>query len=88
MQSKNKRAMTAGERAHVDRVKLSDCAVCDAPGPCDAHEINQGQWFTAIALCKECHTGGNGWHGSKALWRIRKLDELGALNITLGRIYA
>lgn len=88
MNSKNKRAMTASERRHVQLVKEAPCAVCDAAGPCDAHEINQGQWFTSIALCRDCHLGSqNGIHGNKTMWRLKKLDELGALNITLGRIY-
>ena len=88
MQSKNKKAMTASERRHVQLVKKSICAVCDAQGPSDAHEIEQGQWFTSIALCRDCHMGSsNGIHGNKTMWRIKKLDELGALNITLGRIY-
>ncbi len=78
--------MTAAEREHVGKVKALPCSVCDEPGPCDAHEINQGQWFTCVALCRGCHTGGNGWHGNKAMWRIKKLDELGALNITLSRL--
>ena len=88
MNSKNKKAMTASERRHVQMVKESTCAVCDASGPCEAHEINQGQWFTSIALCADCHRGSaNGIHGNKTMWRIKKLDELGALNITLARIY-
>lgn len=28
-----------------------------------------------------------GWHGNKTLWRIRKMDELKALNETLRRVY-
>ena len=32
------------------------------------------------------HSGAEGIHGDKTLWRIRKLDELGALNITLSRL--
>lgn len=88
MNSKNKKAMTASERRHVQMVKESPCAVCDASGPTEAHEINQGQWFTSISLCADCHRGSqNGIHGNRTMWRLKKLDELGALNITLGRIY-
>lgn len=86
MQSKNKARMTAAERAHVSRVKSLPCSVCDAPGPSEAHEPEQGLWFCSIALCIECHRGTHGWHGTKALWRVRKLDELSALNITLSRL--
>ena len=27
-----------------------------------------------------------GWHGTKALWRVRKVDELDALNVTIRRL--
>jgi len=27
-----------------------------------------------------------GWHGTKALWNIKKMDQLDALNITIRRI--
>lgn len=88
MQSRNKRAMTAQERRHVERVKLSACAVCDAPGPCDAHHIEQSQAYTCVALCRDCHMNPVlGWHGQRRAWAMRKMDELAALNVTLGRIY-
>jgi hypothetical protein len=49
----------------------------------------QGQHFTVVALCKDCHQGSeNGWHGRKTMWRIHKMDELDALNVTLSRINA
>lgn len=84
MQSKNKPAMTAAERRHVEIVKSMPCAVCDAPGPSEAHEIEQGQWFTAIPLCPDCHRGPvNGWHGQRAIWKVKKLDELKVLNQTI-----
>ena len=87
MQSKNAKAITASEREHLVRVKALPCSVCDQPGPSDAHHINQGQHLTVVALCKDCHQGSfAGWHGQKRAWIARKLDELGALNITLGRL--
>jgi hypothetical protein len=88
MQSKNKKSMTTAEREYVGKVKELPCSVCDAPGPSDAHEINQGQWFTSVALCKDCHTGSfNGWHGQKTIWRVKKMDELAALNVTVRRLF-
>ena len=79
--------LTATERAHLGRVKALPCSVCDAPQPSDAHHINQGQHFTAVALCKDCHQGSfNGWHGQKRMWLIKKMDELAALNVTLRRL--
>jgi hypothetical protein len=87
--SKNKKQMTAAERAHVERVKLLPCSVCGAEGPSDAHELKQGQWFSAVALCKDCHQGSrNGIHGQKAMWRVMKMDEVDALAVTVERLMA
>jgi hypothetical protein len=87
MQSKNKKPPTQAERRHIERVKSLPCSVCDASSPSDCHEINQGQWFTSIALCKDCHQGGlNGIHGQKRMWAIKKMDELAALNVTIKRL--
>ncbi|QKW57016.1 hypothetical protein [Stenotrophomonas sp. NA06056] len=71
----------------MDAVKLLPCSVCRRPGPSDAHHINQGQHFTTVALCKDCHQGSkSGWHGEKIMWRIHKMDELAALNVTLSQL--
>ena len=79
--------LTVRERAHLGRVKALACSVCDAPGPSEAHHIKQGQQYTAVALCPDCHRGGfNGWHGKKMMWRVMKMDELDALNVTFGRL--
>lgn len=87
MQSKNKKPPTQAERRHIERVKSLPCSVCDASAPSDCHEINQGQWFTSIALCKDCHQGSlNGIHGQKRMWAIKKMDELAALNVTVERL--
>ena len=87
MRAKNARAITSAESAHLEAVKSVSCAVCDAPPPSAAHHINQGDHYTTVALCWECHQGKQGWHGDKTLWRIRKMDELDALNITIGRLH-
>lgn len=87
--SKNKPAMTTAEREHVRLVKLVECSVCDAPGPSQAHEPEQGLYYITIALCPDCHTNPVlGWHGQRRAWNIRKLDENKALNITLSRVHA
>ena len=87
MQSKNKPAMTAAERRHVANIKEMDCIVCDSPGPSECHEINQGQWFTSMPLCADCHRGSmNGIHGQQRMWKIKKLDELSALNLTIKKL--
>lgn len=89
MYSKNKKAPTAAEKRHIERVKQLNCSVCDAPGPSDCHEIKQGQWFTSIALCKDCHQGShNGIHGARAMWNVMRMTELDALNVTIERLMA
>ncbi len=80
MHSKN---LKARERAHLARIKSMPCGVCGAAGPSDAHHIEQGHHYLCIPLCKDCHQGHNGWHGTKAFWRIRKLDEMDVLNATI-----
>lgn len=89
MYSKNKKAPTSSEQAHIEKVKSLPCSVCDQAGPSDCHEIKQGQWFTSVALCKDCHQGPlMGWHGQKRMWKIKKMDELDALNVTVERLVA
>lgn len=82
MHSKNKKAMTSAEREHVERVKSLPCVVCSTSGPSDAHEPVQGLWWISVALCRECHTGPKGWHGTRDRWKFAKMDELKAINAT------
>jgi len=87
VQSKNKRAPTARESRHIKRVKSLPCSLCDEPGPSDAHEIKQGQWWTCVALCKSCHQGPIlGLHGQRRMWAIKKMDELDTLAVTVERL--
>ena len=61
-----------------------NCVVCEASAPSECHEINQGQWFTSMPLCPDCHRGSlNGIHGQKRMWSVKKMDELAALNKTI-----
>lgn len=84
MQSKNKTKSTAEEKRHIERIKAMPCVICQAQAPSECHEINQGQWFTSIPLCADCHRGSvNGIHGQKRLWNVYKMDELAALNETI-----
>jgi hypothetical protein len=78
--------LTDRQRRYLARIKELACSVCDAPGPSEAHHVIQGLQYTCISLCADCHRGPSGWHGTKALWRIRKMDEMKALNITLERL--
>jgi hypothetical protein len=87
VKTKNAKAISRTEREHLERVKSLPCSICDAPGPSEAHHITQGQHFTTVACCADCHRGSvNGWHGQKVMWRIHKMDELAALNVTLRRV--
>lgn len=78
---------------HLARIKALPCAVCGQAGPSDAHHIRAGQgmaqrasdWLT-VPCCRMCHTGPNGIHGDRALWKIYRLDELGALAATIERL--
>ncbi|MCX8017694.1 MAG: hypothetical protein N2690_07340 [Rhodocyclaceae bacterium] len=80
--------LSAIERRHLARVKNLPCSVCDAPPPSEAHHIRQGLHYAVVALCPDCHRGPvMGWHGQRRAWAVRKLDELGALNITLRRLH-
>lgn len=71
---------TQRERAHLARIKSLPCSVCAAPGPSDAHHIRQHSQYLCVPLCRDCH---NSLHGTKALWRVRKVDELDALDATV-----
>ncbi len=87
MRTKNAKALTAAEREHLQLVKDLPCSVCDAPGPSDAHHIEQGNHWTAVALCNDCHQGAfAGWHGQRRAWAVRKMGELDALAVTVRRL--
>ena len=89
MRSKNKPSMTVAERHHVERVKALPCSVCGHEPPSEDHEIKQGQWFTIVALCEDCHRNPQlGIHGERRMWSIRKMDELDALAMTIRRLLA
>lgn len=79
--------LTKTEREHLARVKSLPCSVCDAPGPSEAHHIQQGQQYTCVALCPDCHRGPIlGWHGQRRMWAIKKMDEIDALAVTVKRL--
>ena len=92
MRSKNSNPITLAERAHLDLVKGCPCVLCDAPAPSEAHHVVQGDHFTCIALCPDCHRGPNGIHGDQTMMRLRyritgTAGELRAINETLRRCY-
>lgn len=49
MRTKNAKAITRAEAAHMARVKESGCAVCGAGGIVEAHHTKQGNHFTTGA---------------------------------------
>lgn len=83
MQSKNKPKPTKAEADHIARVAEMDCIVCQAPGPSEVHEPEQGLWFASMPLCPACHRGPDGWHGTRMRWKLRKVSELIAINETV-----
>lgn len=88
MRTKNAAKITAAEHAYLAMVKSSACIVCEQAGPSDAHHVEQGNHFTSLPLCKDCHTGShNGIHGRKHMWSIKKLTELSALNLFIGKVW-
>ena len=88
MQSKNKPKPNASERLHIARIKAMNCIICDNQAPSECHEITQGQWFTSMPLCADCHRGSiNGIHGQRRLWNVYKMDELSALNETIRKLF-
>lgn len=87
MQSKNKKAPTAAERSHIERIAALACVVCGASAPSEVHEPEQGMWFIGLPLCPACHRGPEGWHGTRLRWKLRRMTELKAINET-GRLLA
>ena len=89
MRTKNAKAITPSESEHLARVKNLPCAVCERPGPTEAHHIEQGQHYTTIPLCEDCHRGShNGIHGRKSMWKVMKKTERSCLNDTIRRLAA
>jgi len=77
------------ERRWVGLVKEQPCSICGTAGPSDAHHIKQDMHYTVVALCKSCHQGSKmGWHGEKVAWRIAKMEEIDALNVTVSNVFA
>jgi hypothetical protein len=80
--------MNKKEKEWVYLVKEQNCSVCGVIGPSDAHHIKQENHYTVVALCKSCHQGAKmGWHGERAAWKIVKMDELDALNVTIENVF-
>ncbi len=87
MRTKNARAISRPEQAHLASVKSLPCGVCGQAGPSEAHHIEQGMHYLCIPLCEDCHRGGfNGLHGQRRIWSVLKKTELTVLNDTIARL--
>lgn len=77
------------EREYLGWLKEQPCACCGEPGPSDAHHIIQGDHYTTIPLCKNCHQGSfNGIHGQARIWSVLKKTEMSCLNDTIRKLAA
>lgn len=85
--------VTKAEKAYMDAVARLPCAICGTLGV-HLHHAREGQggsqraqnWLV-IPLCPRCHTGPHGIHGDKAMWKIRKMDEMDALAETIAAVW-
>lgn len=87
MNSPNKPGQTAEEAAYVAIVATLPCACCQSEGPREVHEFEQGQWFTSVPLCVDCHRGGGGWHGTRSRWYLHKMTMLDAIESTVRSVF-
>ena len=83
----------ADESRYMGRVASLPCACCGADGV-EVHHVREGQGmsqrasnFLTVPLCPDCHRGSNGIHGNKSYLRIRKLEELDLLAMTIKHIF-
>lgn len=93
MRTKNAPRHTADESEHLALVKSCACVLCDAGPPTIAHHVVQGDHFTTVSVCADCHVGPGGVHGDQAILRLRfksggERGELLAINETLRRVAA
>jgi hypothetical protein len=40
-----------------------------------------------MPLCPACHRGPDGWHGTRLRWKLRRINEIQAINETVKRAY-
>jgi hypothetical protein len=53
----------------------------------EREHIEQALPYSCVALCKDCHQGShNGWHGRRAIWKVKKMQEIHALSVTIERL--
>src|SRR3990167_6342314 len=88
---------TASESRYLGRVAALPCVLCQhlgqpQQGRTHCHHMKEGTGigqrsrdFLCIALCEDCHTGPNGYHGlgRKGFYTRYRLDELDLLAMTI-----
>ena len=93
----SKKAKTAAERRHHERIASMPCVLCDllgqGPTPAAVHHIREGQGMSqrashwlVVPLCPECHQGDLGIHGDRTLLRIANVEEMDLLAITIEQL--
>lgn len=82
------------EQQHIERVKSLPCCLCGHYPPSDAHHILEGRIngrkagdFCTIPLCKDCHQGQDGIHGTQAIIKVMHENELNLLDSTLKKLF-
>lgn len=93
MRTKNAKAITRVESAHMAKVKRCACVLCDADAPTEAHHPIQGLHMVCIAVCQTCHRGPMGIHGDGTMVRLRYGTNdlravIRAINDTAARVAA
>ena len=88
MHSKNKQPKTRQEDYYVDLISQQPCVVCGSEDGSEVHEPEQGLWFASMPLCSLCHRGPEGWHGTRLRWKLRKINELQAINETVRKAFS
>ena len=83
---------TASEKHWMDRVAQLPCCTC-GDWPVQLHHVREGQGmsqrasnYLVVPLCPPCHTGPSGFHGNKAMMKIKKWDEMDMLADTIKRL--
>lgn len=81
--------MRKQESAYMGRVAELPCAIC-GDMPVQLHHLREGMGmaqrnsnFLVVPLCPVCHTGTHGIHGDRQLLKVRKLDEMALLALTI-----
>ena len=74
MHSKTNQKQTPAESEHVSKVAELPCAICEAQ-PVEVHEPNRANGGSAFRCALNVTEGGDGWHGTRQRWKLRKMDE-------------